>query len=845
VRLSAEADSPPRRAADAIEHHAAAVIDEPRGGVMSTLSTWGRRIAQALACVLAMAALAGDASTSRDPLAVASPGPPPSPPRDLITERAIHFDVEGSATIETISRRPFEPAGGTSFLGNKAHPIWLRVRLAAPSADGVWWLTIGPPIVQKATVYVPIAPGRWRSSSFGNQYAFADRTVQSLNFVEPLNLRAGEATELFIRLETPTAYADVRVQPPQAILERERLQVGVFTLWVGVVAITFCIAVMAYVTTRQSFWLSSAAHDLASCWSALIQSGLAAAYVAPHASDVFNKLQPAVAILHLLVSAILCAQAAALIRAPVWLQSAYRVTVVVALTCLLLAMAGQTALALRLGNLTGFFLATVLSALLVLSRCGGDAVLVVAVKVLLGLAGLFFLGFFGPYVLPLDANSDWRRFTAIPGNVATIAMGIAIAFRLSYLDAKAQQRSAAEAIELRRREEAAVAASQAKTAFLAFMSHEIRTPLNAVVGLAELAGGRGLEPGQREQYLQMLQESAESLTSVISDTLDLSRIEAGKLDIEPTTFSLGDWLDSVHATYFALATRKGLGLHVMREPGPLAHVTGDPVRLRQIIGNFLSNALKFTDQGDITLVVKRLEADRYRFEVRDTGRGIGPDDQSRLFTAYAQAGTDAHTRARGSGMGLAICRELARLMGGEVGVDSALNQGSCFWLAVRLAETPATPGPAEPPGPATDALCGRRILVADDDPLNRTVIEALLRREGALAVTVADGAQAIDAIQRAHEEGQPFDIAFLDIHMRGMGGIEAIRDIRRLGAAGRLPVIALTGSVLTEQRLAVTEAGMDDLLPKPVRVARLREVVQRHARPASPPHATRPPASSG
>jgi signal transduction histidine kinase/CheY-like chemotaxis protein len=800
-----------------------------------------------------MAVMAGDTSTALGPPAAEPPGPAPAHPRDLITERAIYVDLEGSATIESISGRPFQPAGGTFFLGNKVHPIWLRVRLAAPPVDGTWWLTLGPPIIRKATVYVPIGPGRWKSSTFGSQYAFTDRTVQSLNFVEPLNLQADKATEVFIQLETPTAYAEVRVQHPAEILERERLQVGVFTLWIGVVAITFCIALMAYVTTRQAFWLSSAAHDLASCLSALIQSGLAAAYIAPHASNTFNHLQPAGALLHLLVSAILCAQAAALIRAPTWLRSAYRVTVLVASVCLVLAILGQPALALRLGNLTGFFLAAVLSTLLVLSRCKGDAVLVLAVKVLLGIAGVFFIGFFSPYFLPLDNHSDWRRFTAIPGNVATIAMGIAIAFRLSYLDAKAQQRSAAEAIELRQREEAAIAASQAKTAFLAFMSHEIRTPLNAVVGLAELAGGRGLEPGQREQYLQMLQESAESLTSVISDTLDLSRIEAGKLDIELTTFSLSDWLDSVHATYFALAARKGLGLHVARDPGPLAPVNGDPVRLRQIIGNFLSNALKFTDRGDITLVVKQLEADRYRFEVRDTGSGIGPDDQSRLFTAYAQAGTDAHTRARGSGMGLAICRELARLMGGEVGVDSEVNKGSCFWLALPLPEAKSMPGPAAPASPATDALHGRRILVADDDPLNRTVMEALLTREGAQAVTVADGAQAIEAVRCAHAEGQPFDIAFLDIHMRGMGGIEAIRGIRRLGAAGTLPVIALTGSVLTEQRQAVVEAGMNDLLPKPVRVARLRELVQRYAppvppaarQPAPPTAATPPPPSSG
>lgn len=367
------------------------------------------------------------------------------------------------------------------------------------------------------------------------------------------------------------------------------------------------------------------------------------------------------------------------------------------------------------------------------------------------------------------------------------------------------------------------------------MSHEIRTPLAGVVGLAELASAPDLAPAARDDYLQLLKESASSLTAVISDVLDLSKIEAGKLDMEALDFDLNDWLDALHATHFALAQRKGLAFGIDRRGLQPGVVRGDAIRMRQIVGNFLSNALKFTKEGEVRLTVERRAPGQYRFEVRDTGRGLTAEERSRLFRPYAQADGDQLIKAGGTGLGLAISRELARLMGGEIGVHSAYGQGSRFWLDVAL---PEAAGPAAPAArrvlDAALALNHRRVLVAEDDDLNRVMLEALLRREGAHPVGVASGEAAVAAVGEAHAAGAPFDIGLMDIHMRGIGGLEAVRRIRALGDAGRFPILALTGSALAQDRHNALGAGMNDVITKPVLVSRLREAVLQHVSRSSP-----------
>lgn len=753
-----------------------------------------------------------------------------TPTVDLVKDVAMFIDTSGSATIETIAQQPFKPTPAAAFFGNQTQPVWLRVRLHPATAADVWWFTLAPPFIASGTLYAPEAAGGWRSQTFGSRYPYVQRPVPAVNFVAPLKIPAGQAPTLYVKLETPSAWAHVRVVHPETVLAGERTQLTVVALYLGFVLITMIASVLAFFSTRVTFWLSAAAADFMAIAAASMQSGLAAAYLAPQAENLMDQLHPVTVVLQLLVAANLYAHVARVIKAPRWIQwpSWFNMGLVPCL--LLMQMAGYMALTVRMASLAALLTGTVIPLILIFARCQGDVVMVRAVKVLLGAAGVFLLAFFGPWIHLGQINPDVQRFSAIPANACTVVMGVLIAFRLSFLDARQKQQLASEARELQRRQETVIAQSQAKSAFLVYMNHEIRTPLNAVVGLAELASDRTAAEPERERYLHMLKESADSLTLVISNVLDMSKIEAGKLDVEVVEFNLDDWLDALYATHFALAKRKGLGFSLAKGEHPLGTVRGDAIRLRQVLGNFLSNALKFTDHGEVSLRVVATGAGRYRFEVHDTGRGLTADERARLFTAYAQAGTDAKAKARGTGMGLAISRELAQLMDGSIGVSSEPGQGSCFWIELPLPAVRTTA-----PGPAADiiradALRHLRILVADDDALNRSMMEALLRREGAQPVTVPDGAQATAAVQRAFDEGRPFDIAFLDVHMHVMSGVEAARRIRQLGPAGDLALVALTGSVLSEERQEALAAGMDDLLTKPARLTQLREAVQRHAR---------------
>ena len=370
--------------------------------------------------------------------------------------------------------------------------------------------------------------------------------------------------------------------------------------------------------------------------------------------------------------------------------------------------------------------------------------------------------------------------------------------------------------------DAAEAASRAKSAFLANTSHELRTPLNGLLHLAELARDPAVDPERRRQYLDQVVDSAQSLAGIISDILDLSKIEAGKLDLETVAFDLGELLRAMQRSYTTLASARDLAFELDLGAGVDGSVTGDPLRLRQILGNYLGNALKFTAAGRVRLVARRHGA-RVRFEVHDSGPGIDAETQARLFRPFTQADESTTRRFGGTGLGLAICRELAQAMGGEVGVASTPGRGSCFWAELPL---PAAPAPAvAAAGLAERSLAGARVLMAEDNPVNMMIATALLERWGVAAEPAVDGLQAVEAVQRAASVGRPFDAVLMDVQMPLMSGYEATRELRRRGH--RLPVIALTAAALVSERETALEAGMDDFLTKPIDAERLRSALAR------------------
>jgi PAS domain S-box-containing protein len=382
--------------------------------------------------------------------------------------------------------------------------------------------------------------------------------------------------------------------------------------------------------------------------------------------------------------------------------------------------------------------------------------------------------------------------------------------------------------ELAQAREQAEAASRAKSAFLATMSHEIRTPLNGVVGLARLLETE-TQPVRRAQYTKHLLESAQALSGLVSDVLDLSKIEAGRMTLERAPFDLHEIVRASFQALAALGEEKGLAMqYAIDERLPLQRL-GDAVRVRQIIANYLGNALKFTARGRVLLSVRPSDSsvagsDGVRIEVQDTGIGIAPAAQSELFQAFAQADGSTTRRFGGSGLGLSICRELAHLMGGQVGVNSVPGQGSVFWAEIVLPVLPvheAATAAARPLLPKP--LQGLRVLVAEDNEVNRLIAHGMLERLGVDVQLATDGHQAVEMALAA----QPgFDAVLMDLHMPVQDGLAAARALRANPLTAHLSLIAWTAAVLDQERQDARAAGMDEFVGKPVSEGELLRVLQ-------------------
>jgi len=725
------------------------------------------------------------------------------------------------------------PDGDALNLGYSHSAFWLRLNLSNNSNQPLErMLEISYAMLSVVEFHHPLADGSYQSITTGNIMPFAARPYKNRNFVFPVTLPARSNQIFYLRIKAiDSILLPVRLWEPQAFHDYERNDYNIQSLYFGMVIAMVMFNLLLYIALRDNIYLLYISFAIFAALTLAAQNGLAHEFLWPEAtqwSNISNFIGFAFSLAtlisfmrHMLETWNIFPKIDSVLKIFVGLH-------LLMATAILIAPETFTQSAVLLN---------LVSAPLIL----GTAILFTFKR---QRSAYFFVIAFTMLILG-GVMTIFRAFGFMPSNIFTInslqfgsalemvLLAFALADRFNVIrkekariqqDALDAQYCLIETLqdserELAQSKEAAESASRAKSAFLANMSHEIRTPMNGIIGMANIMRHNGVTPQQKEQ-LNKIDTAAEHLLHIINDILDISKIEAGKLMIEETPVNINSLLTNISSMLSERAKENGIQLQVQLSTSSSIFY-GDPLRLQQALLNYASNAIKFTEKGSVTLRIIECEnspeSALLRFEVEDTGIGIPAEIVPQLFNAFEQADKSTTRKYGGTGLGLAITRRLAQLMGGNAGVESQPGIGSTFWFTARLKKQNGNNQLTQiqeidnAESMIRLRYHGKRILVVDDEQLNREVLKFQLEIAELVVDTAEDGAEAIMMAQQEN-----YSAIFMDMQMPNIDGLDATRQIREIAGYMDTPIIAITGNAFSEDKYLCLEAGMNDFLTKPI-----------------------------